>query len=226
MKWFWACFMFASLCYLLPAQTPNLSIEIAGVQVRPGMTVSQAMLLFKGKHVTRNDTQLWIAEPYKPPPGGLRRDGTIETHHLDGSVTYEPPGDKIVGTLHIGCLGCMEEDMVLGACRPRDYSLNAEDSDSELARVLFAFAAVNGSGSKEPTQNAWVTTSVWRQPQWTDEILEIQIGQRVISVTRRENYLADPNLPHILSSVMVEECLWKPGYGPLIPVEATGKAPH
>jgi hypothetical protein len=191
LKWLWTCVLFLGLGYPLLAQTPNPSIEIEGLQVHPGMTVSEVLLLFKGKQVTREDRELQITVP---------------------RATHDRAGKELVlaqirGTLHIS------NEIVIGACRPWDYS---ETEDSELARVLFT--AVNENRSTPTSQRAILITSVDRKPEWTAESLTIVIGQREIDVTRQEYHLRGA-----ATAVNVEECLWQPGYGPLVPVEATDK---
>jgi hypothetical protein len=160
MKWLWVCASLAA-CHPSLGQVPDASIEIDGVQVRTGITASEALLLFKGNRVSRHDKELFIM------PGGNKMSAVI------------------VGTLHI------DNETIVGACRPWDYFGSADTakgtSDAELARVLFA--AVNGSASAATSQSATVETGVYRpNAQVTVETLVIQMGQRTISVTRQENH--------------------------------------
>jgi hypothetical protein len=161
MKWFRTCSAFVGFCYLLLPQTPNLGIEIEGVQVRPGMTVSQVLLAFNGRKVARKDAQLIVTVPLK----------------TKDEAGKEVELEQIRGTLYI------DHEILVGACRPWNYS---STEDTEFARVLFG--AVNGAASTQISQNAVVTTSVDRTPERTVEYLTIQIGQREIDVTRQENY--------------------------------------
>jgi hypothetical protein len=61
-KWLLTCTL-ASICPLLFAQTSDATIEIEGTKIHPGITVSEALLLFKGKQVSRSDKQLVITRP-------------------------------------------------------------------------------------------------------------------------------------------------------------------
>ena len=103
------CFAFLNLCCSLYAQTSNESIEIEGVQVRPGINVNEALLLLKGKNVRLTDSEILITVPH--------------------SIGNGPALQVIRGTLHI------DNETVVSACRPWAYSTS---DDSELARVLFA----------------------------------------------------------------------------------------
>lgn len=157
------------------------------------MTRSNALLLFKGKQATLTDRQI---------TNGI---ADIQIAVPSGQDRNEI---KVKGHLHI------VDEIVVAACRPWDY---AETEDSELARVLFA--AVNGSASAETSQRAILSTSVERKPDGTVEYLTIQIGQREIDVIRKEAHRSG----HTLFAVLVNECLFKPGYGPLVPAELVDK---
>jgi len=186
MKWLCTCSTFLTLCYSLLAQTPNARLEIQGVQVRPGMTVSEVMAAFNGMQVIRDNDRLLV---------------TVDLESGQQTVIHQ-----IMGILYVDLparLGGRQNEFVAGVCKPW-YGSSAEDS--ELARVLFA--AMNGSGLTEITQMASVKTSVERHSEWTDEVLRIQIGQRTIELTRREFH----RNRDIIFGVAVEECLWKPGY--------------
>lgn len=194
----WTRVLLLGLCCSLRAQTPNPSIEIEGVQIRPGMTRSAALLLFKEEQTTITDHEI--------------TNGIEEIEITVPHTSHDRSGKGLVlaqirGTLHIS------NEIVVGACRPWDYS---ETEDSELARVLFA--AVNGAASTGTSQPAIVTTSVDRKPQQTVEYLTIQIGQREIDVTRQEHHIRGAP-----TFVFVEECLWARGYGPLVAIETTDK---
>jgi hypothetical protein len=112
------CLVLTSLCCSLLAQKPDIGIEIEGVQIKPGITVSDALILLKDKDVSRDDNRLLIKVPQ-----------TIGQQVLH----------VIVGTLQIN------NEIVVGACKPWSYS---DPDDSELARVLFGAVNGSSSGPK------------------------------------------------------------------------------
>jgi hypothetical protein len=173
----------------LHAQTSDAWIEIAGVRMRPGITVSDVLVLLEGKQVVRHGSELYV-ETSKTYPGGKTLNGII------------------VGTIYL------DKDIVTGACKTWDYGENFDPPDSELARVLFA--AINASGSNEGTQNAVLETSVDRTARYTAETLLINLGQRSIRVTRTQSHVAPitptPLMPSVPPGVSVDECVWKPGW--------------
>jgi hypothetical protein len=104
----WLCCVLACMAILVSAQTPAESIEIEGVPVHTGISVSEALLLFKGKAITRNEKTLLITVPTKV--------GTDTLSIIHGKLF-------------------ITNERVSGVCRPWNYS---GSGDSELARVLLA----------------------------------------------------------------------------------------
>jgi hypothetical protein len=102
LKWAASSALLAISCAVVLAQIPvsQTQIEIAGVQVQPGITVSEALLLFKGKQVSRFDKGIYIEETVYFAKGTLQ---------------------SIVGTLHL------EKDVVTSACRNWDPSEDSAD---------------------------------------------------------------------------------------------------
>ena len=91
-EWARMCCAFVSICCPVIAQTQPERIEIASVPIRPGISVSEALLLLKGTLVSRDDKHL-----------------LIQVQKSGGRV-------EILGTLYL------EKEIVIGACRYWEYS--------------------------------------------------------------------------------------------------------
>ncbi|GEM_PF-3450539 len=164
------------------AQASEERIEIAGVQVRPGITVDDALLLFQGKQLARHDAELYI-EVTETFPGGRTLNGVI------------------VGTLYIA------KGIVTGACRPWNYSQSSDPPDSELARVLFAL--VNASASKEAILETSVQRTVQNT---IETLLIRVGHRTIRISRYQTHVAPNPGLVALPPSVEVEECLFTPGW--------------
>jgi hypothetical protein len=174
------------------AQTLGKNIEIAGISIKPGVTLEQALMVFKGPYVSQG----------KDSQEGMDR-VTISTPKALGAGKFIP---VIVGTLHV------KNGIVVSACRNWDPQ---ESTDSELARMIFSALTGGASSTKE---NATVETSITRGVSTTVETVFIHMEGRTVTITRQEDRHAPDIYGHTEFAVAsVEECVTQPGWniGPI-----------
>ena len=202
MKWLWVCASVAT-CIPLLGQVPDASIDIDGVKIRHGITLSEAQSLFKtvGHQLLRLSPSLFSVEVPGLPPKEMASEVARSPQLLE---MY----GRTVGRLHL------ENENVVGACRwwnlagegqlaPNGQPQSAPSS--ELARVLMAAI---GPAATQASQSAAVGVRVDNNPQDTVETLTIHIGQRTINVIRDENHRPIGSSSVIIARLVdVEECL-------------------
>jgi hypothetical protein len=177
------------------AQAFGRNIEIAGISIKPGVTLEQALTAFKGPYVTQG----------KDSQEGMER-VTISSPRAIGDGKTLP---VIVGTLHV------KNGIVVSACRNWDPQ---GDTDSELARMIFSAITSGGAGTRE---SATIETSITRKPDVTVEAVYIHMEGRTVTITREERHDARDAVYGRASPTWasVEECSTQPGWsvGPIAP---------
>lgn len=169
------------------AQTLGKNIEIAGISIKPGVTLEQALMVFKGPYVSQG----------KDSQEGMDR-VTISSPKALGAGKFIP---VIVGTLHV------KNGIVVSACRNWDPQ---DSTDSELARMIFSALTGGGSGIKEA---ATIETNITRGVDTTVETVLVHLEGRTVAITRQEDHHAPDIYGHTeFAFASVEECVTQPGW--------------